>query len=237
MKHLHSASELTQTLKNQPVYCETLQAGDAINTFLSEPVNAYSNVFIFIAFGVLAYIIKKSGVNKAYLWACAFLLLLNAIGSWLWHSTKDTFWLPLDVFPAILLLMILIYHWVMNISQNKRKAIAVITSVSTLPLLWVAFVFGILKPANPLVLPLGFLAIMLSIFAYLIWQTKRYAARFFPAALLLFAVLLLSALFRSIDIPLCHVLSSGTHWLWHLGLSVSVVLAFWFMIKLEKAKQ
>lgn len=230
------------TLKEQPVYCETLQANDAVNTYLSEPVNAYSNAFIFIAAAVCfvmlrqhRYILLKVRFN--WLLASVLFLLLNAIGSWLWHSTKDTDWLPLDVLPAIGFLMILVYYWFQRIFENKNNVLMATLAMFFVPALWIVLAVYLFDLQDTIWMPIGFTLTMLTLFLsflYLSWQ--RLPKRNLKQGLLALAAMVFAAFFRGIDTltAVCETVPFGTHFLWHLGLSVSAVLGLRFVLELQR---
>lgn len=231
------------TLKNQPVYCETLQAGEAVNTYLSEPVNAYSNGFIFLAVAVCVLMLwqKRAMLRPtrlAWLGFSVFCLFLNAVGSWLWHSTKDTGWLPLDVFPAIVFLMILVYYWFLCIFKNKNNVLIATLAMFFAPVIWIilaVYVFGL---RNSIWMPIGFTVTMLTLFLnflYLSWQ--RLPKKNLYQGLWALIAMVLAAIARGVDIPVCGMIPFGTHFLWHLGLSVSAVLGLRFILGLQARQQ
>lgn len=228
-----------ESLKNQPVYCETLQAGDAVNTYLSEPINSYSNIFIFIAAAICFAMLwqKKSSLTKVrFNWLLIgwFGLLLNAIGSWLWHSTKDTSWLPLDVFPAIIFLMILVYYWFQQLFTKKANVLLATLAMFFTPIIWIFLAVFVLGLRNTLWMPIGFTLTMLGLFLYFMSLTwHRLPKKNLFQGLQALIAMVLAATFRGIDIPVCHSIPFGTHFLWHLGLSVAAVLGLRFILGLQ----
>lgn len=230
-----------ETLKDQPVYCETLQAGDAVNTYLSEPVNAYSNAFIFIAVAVCMVMLWKNRdvlpkPRIAWLGFGVFCLFLNALGSWLWHSTKDTGWLPLDVFPAIVFLLIIVYYWFQKIFTVKSNILLATLSLLVLPAVWVLLAVTVFDLRNTKWLPIGFTLTFLTLFiSYITLSWQRLPNKNMYQGLWALAAMVFAAFFRGIDTltAVCETIPFGTHFLWHFGLSVSAVLGLRFILGLQ----
>src|SRR5688572_22613488 len=91
-----------------PIYCETPAF---IGLFPAEPVNTISNAVI-VLFGILAVFMVRRRAPRAYdLYILCFLLIVNGVGSFLWHGTRTRWALTLDVMPGLIFVLALVFFW------------------------------------------------------------------------------------------------------------------------------
>lgn len=209
-----------------PVYCETPAM---ISGFPAEGLNTWSNLVI-IAFGLLAaYIILRRRPRAADLWLLAALLVGNGIGSFLWHGWRTSTFLILDSLPGALFLLVFVYLWLRRFYARTASILALIlffaliAGFSTLGAMlfhWPTFV--------------AFAPVVIAYAALLVYKTRNRSGR---AAWLGFSALasaLLALVFRTIDLLVCTYFPLGTHFLWHIFLSLAAFLGVLTLLELDK---
>lgn len=189
-------------------YCERTDF-----TFWSEPANALSNVFLFLA-GVIGLIVLTKKVNDPVQKNWLKFLSLNAmvigIGSFLFH-TLATFWSMLaDVLP-ITVFMVVFLTWAL---RHLLQLSSLWVAICLLGFLSIGGLVESFVPKEFLNGSAGYLHALaaLMIVGHLIRDTKKRVARGFIAAI---AVFIFSLFFRSMDMQICASFPLGTHFLWH----------------------
>lgn len=213
-----------------PQYCETPAA--ITGAFPIEPANAISSGVI-VLFGIAAlFLVVQRNPRALELYVACALLMLNGIGSILWHGLRTRWALTFDVAPAILFVLLVAIVWARRVG----------------PWWQVAAVGGALLAA-PLAVqfldlgsrwPLRFGAMAFVIVALALWLIVRSfavsrLAGLTGAAALLSAVVALT--FRSIDATACESIGMGTHFLWHMFLSAGAFLCLFTILTLDAAQR
>ena len=213
-----------------PHYCETPAL---LGGFPAEPVNAYSNLVI-IAFALVAlFLIHRRKGSAPDLYALGIFLLATGIGSFLWHSLRSSWALLFDVLPGIVFLILFVYGWgrrLFGIWQSALIAaglfvgiglVSAIIAVSTVAKSMIPFFAG------PVLVSI-FFGVWLSVFS---WKRKG------PVTVLalggIFAAVL-AFLFRTLDLYSCEYISFGTHFLWHVFLSLGAFLCIRFLLSADE---
>lgn len=209
-----------------PMYCET---PDSINgIFPVEPWNAYSSMVI-VVFGLLATMLVARRAPRSYeLYLVCALLVVNGVGSTLWHGLRERWALTLDVMPALFFVLLVAVLWARKVAP-----------------LWQALLLGAVFLVTPFALSyfelnfygrFGSMGIVIT--AAAIWlvtltmRVSRAAALSGGVAL----VLAIGALtFRSIDSMSCDTVSVGSHFLWHILLSSAAFLCIRTLVLLAEA--
>ena len=211
-----------------PQYCET---PDVIGAFPVEPANAISSgVIVLFGLAALALVVRRAPRAIELYLACA-LLVINGVGSILWHGLRERWALALDVTPALIFLLLIAIIWARRVAPWWQIGVAALGVVA----LW--FVLrnidlGMRLPGRwgamaPMVIALAIWLIARS------YSTSRQAA-FGGALALVSAVAALT--FRSIDNMACERLPMGTHFLWHILLSAAAFLCVWIIVTLKDAQ-
>jgi len=187
------------------IYCERGDAG-----FWAEPVNALSNAAFLVAALVMG--LRLRGQRLAWAWAMVAVLAAIGVGSFLFH-THATVWAGLaDVVPILTFVLIYVFAaardmlgwpgWAAGLAVAGFVPLAVALSAGfrALPFFSVS--------AGYWPIPVVILAVALVL---------RGRAPATAGGLAIGAgLLVLSLVFRSLDMMLCEVLPLGTHFLWHL---------------------
>lgn len=209
-----------------PLYCETPETITGL--FPVEPWNAISSGVI-VLFGIASLILVVQRSPRAWeLYAACALLILNGVGSILWHGLRTRWALSLDVLPALAFVLLISFVWAWRVAP-----------------LWQAAAVGAALLLSPIVVrlldlgsrwPLRFGVMALVIVAMALWLIVRSASASRSAALtggaaLLSAVAALT--FRSIDAQACESVGMGSHFLWHIFLSAAAFLCVVTVVTLD----
>jgi hypothetical protein len=194
-------------------YCERIDA-----SFWSEPLNAVTNVvFLMAAIWVLR---REELNNKAR--ALAFLLGMIGIASFLFHSVATAWAGALDVLFILLFTLLYIFVATEDFLGLPRRSALVVTLGY--------FPFSVV--VDWLTLPLSFLGstriyipilILIILYSLILYKKFPYLSR----GLAMGALLLTISMFaRSVDLPLCETISTGTHFLWHV---INAIMLAWMI--------
>ena len=158
---------------------------------------------------------------------CA-LLVVNGIGSILWHGLRERWALTLDVTPALIFLIVAVIVW--------ARRVVPLWEIATAAAVLLALNYAMRTLDLGLRLPGRWGAMAPLVIAAGLWLVARSAATSVRAALT-GGLALLSALaafvFRSIDISVCAAVPMGTHFLWHVLLSAAAFLCLTTLVTLE----
>ena len=185
------------------IYCERLDIG-----IWAEPINAITNV-AFILASIVMWLRCKNLVEGRIL---CFLLFLIGCGSFLFHTFAQTWAAILDV--TAILIFILSYLFV----ANRRflawsKIVSLVGVILFFP--YHLFLVSILSNIQFLGSSLQYIPVAILIFIYsgLLRKSEPNLSRgLFIGA----SILCLSIVSRTIDEPLCSIVSVGTHFVWHI---------------------
>lgn len=210
-----------------PTYCET---GGA---FFVEPVNTVTNLASLLAAFFIVYMLHRrgasSGVWRGALYVLAGLLATTGLASFLWHGFKSPFALSVDVLGGVLYLLVFLFLWAWSV-RGRWTAYGLITAL----LIGVALV--------PYLIPgvwsfsfFAILGVLLVIGGILLFMTYReHGKKLGHFALLTIASAALAFFFRSIDLWACPHISFGTHFLWHIFLSIAALMGAWLVLTIVK---
>jgi hypothetical protein len=195
------------------IYCERLDVG-----ILAEPINAVTN-FAFILAAIIMWIRCKNLVEGRVL---AFLLFSIGCGSFLFHTFAQTWAAILDVTPILIFILTYIY------AANRRflvwsKRMSITGVILFLP--YQFLVVSILSSIQFLGSSAQYVPVAILIFFYsaLLHKSKTNLSReLFVGA----TILSLSIFARTIDEPLCLIVSVGTHFIWHI---LNAIMLAWMI--------
>ena len=195
------------------IYCERLDVG-----IWAEPINAVTN-FAFILAAIIMWIRCKNLVEGRVL---AFLLFSIGCGSFLFHTFAQTWAAILDVTPILIFILTYIY------AANRRflvwsKRMSITGVILFLP--YQFLVVSILSSIQFLGSSAQYMPVAILIFFYsaLLHKSKTNLSReLFVGA----TILSLSIFARTIDEPLCLIVSVGTHFIWHI---LNAIMLAWMI--------
>ena len=195
------------------IYCERLDVG-----IWAEPINAVTN-FAFILAAIIMWIRCKNLVEGRVL---AFLLFLIGCGSFLFHTFAQTWAAILDV--TLILIFILSYIYVANrrfLVWSKRMSITGVILFLPYQFLVVSILSSIqFFGSSAQYVPV---AILIFFYSALLHKSKTNLSReLFVGA----TILSLSIFARTIDEPLCLIVSVGTHFIWHI---LNAIMLAWMI--------
>ena len=200
------------------IYCERLDVG-----IWAEPINAVTN-FAFILAAIIMWIRCKNLVEGRVL---AFLLFSIGCGSFLFHTFAQTWAAILDVTPILIFILTYIY------AANRRflvwsKRMSITGVILFLP--YQFLVVSILSSIQFLGSSAQYVPVAILIFFYsaLLHKSKTNLSReLFVGA----TILSLSIFARTIDEPLCLIVSVGTHFIWHI---LNAIMLAWMIEVLRR---
>ena len=195
------------------IYCERLQIG-----IWAEPINAVTNV-AFILAAIIMWLRCKNLVEGKIL---SFLLLSIGCGSFLFHTYAQTWAALLDV--TAILIFILTYIFVANrrfLVWSKMVSLIGVILFFPYQLLLVSILSNIqFFGSSVQYIPV---AILIFIYSGLLRKSEPNLSRgLFIGA----AILCLSIISRTVDEPLCSILSVGTHFVWHI---LNAIMLSWMI--------
>ena len=195
------------------IYCERLDIG-----IWAEPINAVTNV-AFILAAIIMWLRCKNLVEGKIL---SFLLFSIGCGSFLFHTYAQTWAALLDV--TAILIFILTYIFVANrrfLVWSKMVSLIGVILFFPYQLLLVSILSNIqFFGSSVQYIPV---AILIFIYSGLLRKSEPNLSRgLFIGA----AILCLSIISRTVDEPLCSVLSVGTHFVWHI---LNAIMLSWMI--------
>jgi hypothetical protein len=155
------------------------------------------------------------------------LLVVNGIGSFLWHGTRTGWALRLDVLPGLVFLMALVFFWARRVSPLWQAGLVLGGFYAFSQFLRGTSVAGYGRWASmapALVLVGG-------------WRVARTVSRSRQAALYgggAIALAMVAVSFRTLDLSACATVPFGTHFLWHMILSGGAFLGILGMLELVR---
>ena len=195
------------------IYCERLDIG-----IWAEPINAVTNV-AFILAAIIMWLRCKNLVEGKIL---SFLLFSIGCGSFLFHTYAQTWAALLDV--TAILIFILTYIFVANrrfLVWSKMVSLIGVILFFPYQLLLVSILSNIqFFGSSVQYIPV---AILIFIYSGLLRKSEPNLSRgLFIGA----AILCLSIFSRTVDEPLCSILSVGTHFVWHI---LNAIMLSWMI--------
>ncbi len=186
-------------------YCERLDA-----SYWAEPINAVTNAAFVVAALVMALRLRGSGLPIA--WGLVVILALIGVGSFLFHTHAQG-WSALADVGAILLFILL---YLFAASRDYLGLSTLWSGASVLAFFpFAAFLSPVFSNIPVIGVSSAYIpvALLIAIYGVILLKREPAVAR---GLLIGVAILTLSILLRSLDMPLCHHLPTGTHFAWHI---------------------
>ena len=201
------------------IYCE--RTGPE---FWSEPVNAFTNIsFILSSVFLSIYLLRKnSGSGDLVNWIFIILIFLIGLGSWSFHTLANLFSLLSDVIPIGV--FIILYTWFAF--QRLLFINWYFPYIAVSGVLIATFLLSFV-PLYGSQSYLGALVFLFVFGAYCkIFKNSKFSASLIFASL----ILLISILFRTIDMHICGYFFLGSHFIWHILNSILLFIVTKVMI-------
>jgi hypothetical protein len=189
------------------MYCERVGP-----EFWAEPLNAVSNIAIIISAALLIPVLQradsKAREDPAH-WVLISLVLLIGVGSGLFHTLAVRWAMWADVIPITVFTVVYAY---LALRRFMRLSIQACLIWSVVMLALTAGLPEITGLSGSTYVPA--MVGMLGAGLFLLYRDQRDPN---GKALLIAGCIFAAALgFRTLDMPLCDVIPSGTHYFWHL---------------------
>lgn len=216
-----------------PIYCETG------HPFLgmAEPVNTITNAAILIAAYFAYRYARKSRVRLSTdLVLLLFLLTWVGIGSALWHGLRTPWALTLDWIPGVLYLLVLTVLWIRQL-YGWFAGVFGMVAMTLISIAGVGYLGKTLAAITPNLFALPMFATVTVVGVIMVsgaWTRYGRGAGLLGVSIL--ATGLTAAFARSIDLLICPYVPTGTHFLWHIGLSTAACLGFVLIVQMKKAR-
>ncbi len=211
-----------------PVYCET---PDVATMFPIEPANTWSSgVIVLYGIAALVLVARRAPRDVSFYTLCA-LLIVNGVGSILWHGMRTRWTLILDALPALIFVLIVAVLWAQRVAPLWQAiAVAVVLVVLPLAFLRLGLGFGLL-PAFRIITTA---ALVGAVGVWLVGRTLSVdrTTALIGGGALISAVAALT--FRIADASACGVIPFGTHFLWHIFLSTAAFLCMLTLVRLKE---
>ncbi len=186
-------------------YCERLDPG-----YWAEPVNALTNLCFVIAALVMAW--RLRGTSLPLGWAMTVILAMIGLGSYLFHTHAQG-WSALTDTGSIAAFILIYLYAASRDFLGLSPLLASVCVVGFFPFAaTMTPVFSMLPVVN---VSAGYLpvALLIAIYGLILRKKAPETAR---GLLVGAAILLVSIVLRSLDMPLCGAFPVGTHFLWHI---------------------
>lgn len=218
-----------------PIYCETGHPW----LFMAEPVNTVTNAFIIIAALFALAQVRRARVGcPPDLVVLLFLLFATGIGSFFWHGFRTRLALAFDALPGLLFLFIFAGVWICALYgrwAGLAGALALIGAAFGSLVLGRHYLSGLAGMPPAIFLVPAYVTISIVGAALALATARRHGTAI--ARLGGIAVLcgVIAAACRSIDLLMCRIVPFGTHFLWHILLSLAAYLGIVMLVRLKQA--
>src|SRR5688572_5085281 len=194
-------------------YCERVWF-----SLLAEPINALSNLAFIVAAWTGWMLAKRTGTLTSGVKMLIALAIATAVGSMLWHTFANTLSLYLDVIPIVLFITGFLWLYVRDV-MGKGVGFAALSLGALFLSAVLVQPIGDAVHGAPSYLPGLLVVLILGVYHAIQQKPSRFAL--LAAAGSYFAALF----FRTIDNELCHYMTIGTHFIWHMFIALVTYLA------------
>ena len=194
-------------------YCERVGY-----SLFAEPLNAISNLSFIFAAGAAWMLAKRTGTLSTGVKLLIALAGSVGIGSMLWHTLANTWTLYLDVVPIVIFIIGFIWLYTRNV-MGKGAGFAALSIGAFILSAFLVRPIGDALHGAPSYVPGLLVVLVIGLYHAVQQKPSRFT-------LLIAAGVYFTALFfRTIDLELCHFMTIGTHFIWHILIGLVTYLA------------
>lgn len=213
-------------------YCERSGSPD----LWAEPLNMVSNLaFLGAAALLLRHFTKSKELTIKNGWDIVLSLVLLAvigIGSFIFHIFAESWAELFDVIPIALFINVYLISFLVRIARLRWWAVIAVVAIYQ----GLGFVFESAFSRDTLNGTIMYIPTYLTLTLMSIWVRWKkipYAKRYLEI-LLLWTI---SLIFRTVDIPACYIIPSGTHFLWHILNAITLYMLVKVLMAVGARKQ
>lgn len=220
-----------------PIYCETAHPMSFGSIVIAEPVNFFTNFFIlFAALAATRLLLRRRSVTAGQ-WLLVILLFMTAFGSFAWHGVRTPLTLAMDGWSGVAFLIVLIGVWIEGLCGRWVGIFGALGFVVLAVGSFIAGVHGAMMVGGEIARRFIFVPFFVLVTAcglMLIAATGRRNAA--AARIGVYALIcgLIAAVGRSVDLFTCSWIPFGSHFLWHMFLSLAAYLALVMVTELTR---
>ena len=216
-----------------PLYCETGHPW----LFMAEPVNTITNAFIIVAAVFALREVRRAKVGMPFdLAILLFLLFATGIGSFFWHAFRTRVALAFDAIPGLLFLFVFAGLWIRRLYGPVAGALGALGLMRTTAgsIMLAMRLYPELRHMPPAIsLAPAYATICVIGIALVVATARRLGAEPARVAAAALACAMGASICRSVDLMMCNVVPFGTHFLWHILLSLAAYLAIVMLTQLK----